>query len=213
MGVLLDRNFAIKNVTSSSRFLVNSLYFLFGGIDISLEHAVVDPTYRTVDNGIVSTLHYEPGDYHLSGVQALRLARSRNTSSDFARAERQQMILQSIQDKARNFGFGDADTIYEIAKSVLDKTETDVSVDEAIQYFFRYQNYDIESNNVMSSGNVLYVPPYISANECDELIAAAEAAGQEKPGCEDENQAYTLLPKNNNWNVIKWYFKENFENI
>ena len=95
----------------------------------------------------------------------------------------------------------------------MDKTETDISVDEAIQYFFRYQNYDIESNNVMSSGNVLYVPPYISANECDELIAAAEAAGQEKPGCEDENQAYTLLPKNNNWNVIKWYFKENFENI
>ncbi len=186
---------------------------LIGGIDINLEHAVIDPTYRTVDNGIASTLHYEPGDYHLSGVQALRLARTRHTSSDFARAERQQMIIESIQDKARNFGFGDADTIYEISKSVLAQTETDISVDEAIQYFFRYQNYDIESNDVMSSGNVLYVPPYTSPSTCKELSAAAEAAGEASPSCENENQAYTLLPKNNNWNVIKWYFKDKFESI
>ena len=186
---------------------------LIGGVDLTLEHSVIDPTYRTVDNGIVSTLHYEPGSYHLSGVQALRLARTRHTSSDFARAERQQMILESIQEKARNFGFGDADTIYEITKSVLAQTETDINVDEAIQYFFRYQNYDIESNNVMSSGNVLYVPPYITTGNCDALIAAAEAAGEENPGCKNENHAYTLLPRNNNWNVVKWYFKENFENI
>ena len=184
---------------------------IIGGIDITLENAVIDPTYRTVDNGIASTLHYEPGDYHLSGVQALRLARSRNTSSDFARAERQQMILQSIQNKAKNLGFGDADTIYEISKSILAKTETDISVDEAIQYFFRYQNYDIESNHVMSSGNILYVPPYTSKEDCEELIAAAEAAEQEKPNCENENQAYTLLPRDNNWNLIKWFFKDKFE--
>ena len=184
---------------------------IIGGIDITLDNAVIDPTYRTVDNGIASTLHYETGDYHLSGVQALRLARSRNTSSDFARAERQQMILQSIQNKAKNLGFGDADTIYEISKSILAKTETDISVDEAIQYFFRYQNYDIESNNVMSSGNILYVPPYTSKEDCEELIAAAEAAEQEKPNCENENQAYTLLPRDNNWNLIKWFFKDKFE--
>ena len=65
----------------------------------------------------------------------------------------------------------------------------------------------------MSSGNVLYVPPYITTGNCDALIAAAEAAGEENPGCKNENHAYTLLPRNNNWNVVKWYFKENFENI
>ena len=74
---------------------------LIGGIDVHLDKAVIDPTYRTVDDGVVGTLHYEPGDYHLGGVEALRLARSRHTSSDFARAERQQLIIESIQNKAQ----------------------------------------------------------------------------------------------------------------
>ncbi len=186
---------------------------LIGGIDVTLEKAVIDPTYRTVDDGVVGTLHYEPGTYHLGGKESLRLARSRHTSSDFARAERQQLILKSLQDKAKNFGFGDADTFYEIAKTVLEKTETDVDIEEAVAYYFRYQNYEILSNDVMSSGNVLYVPPYITTEQCSALIASAEAAGQPKPGCEGENHAYTLLPRDNNWNVIKWFFKEKFESV
>lgn len=184
---------------------------LIGGIDIHLNQAVIDPTYRTVDNGKEGTLHYEPGDYHLGGKESLRLARTRHTSSDFARAERQQMIIEAIQSKAQNFGFGDAETIYQIAKTVLGKTETDISLDEALAYYFRYQNYQIESNNVMSSGNVLYVPPYITTENCRKMINEAAAAGAPKPDCENQNNAYTLLPRDNNWNIIKWYFKENFE--
>lgn len=184
---------------------------LIGGVDVHLEDAVIDPTYRVVDNGKEGTLHYEPGDYHLSGVQALRLARSRHTSSDFARAQRQQKILEALQNKAKNFGFGDADTIYQIAKAVLSKTETDITLEEALAYYFRYQNYKIVSNNVMSSGNVLYVPPYITQEDCDRMVEAATLAGEADPGCQAENHAYTLLPLNNDWNVIKWFFKENFE--
>lgn len=184
---------------------------LIGGVDVTLTKPVVDPTYRTVDNGVVGTLNYAPGDYHLGGVEALRLARSRHTSSDFARAERQQMILESIQDKARNLGFGDTDTVYEIAKTVLAKVETDIGLEEAILYYFRYQDYDIVSNNVMTSGNVLYSPPYISNENCQAMVAAAAAAGGENPGCTGVNNAYTLIPRNEDWNIIKWFFRENFE--
>ncbi|MFA6306044.1 MAG: LCP family protein, partial [Candidatus Gracilibacteria bacterium] len=165
-----------------------------GGVDIHLDKAVVDPTYKTIDNGVVGTLHYEPGDYHLGGKEALRLARSRHTSSDFARAERQQMILEAIQKKAQNFGFGDAETIYQIAKAVLGKTETDISLDEAIKYYFKYQNYKIVSNDVMSSGNIFFVPPYITKEDCE----ASVASGGDR-GCEGQNHAYTLLPLDENW--------------
>jgi len=184
---------------------------LIGGIDIHLNKAVIDPTYKTVDNGKAGTLHYEPGDYHLSGVEALRLARTRHTSSDFARAERQQVIIKSIQTKAKNFGLGDADTIYEIVKTVLNKTETDISLDEAIAYYFRYQNYEIVSNDVMSSGNIFYTPPYITEENCQKLIDEAYSYNLPKPECEGENHAYTLLPIDNNWNLIKWFFRMKFE--
>lgn len=183
---------------------------LIGGIDITLTKAVIDPTYRTVDNGVEGTLHYEPGNYHLSGVQALRLARTRHTSSDFARAERQQMILKSIQDKAKNLGFGDAKTIYEIVKAVLKQTETDISFDEAIAYFFRYQSYNIVSNDVISSGNILYSPPYNRMEDCQVLIDAATSSGTAAPACVGENHAYTLIPKDGNWDIIKWFFRDHF---
>lgn len=128
---------------------------LIGGIDVHLDQPVIDPTYKTFDGGKWGTLYYRAGDHHLSGKQALRLARTRHTSSDFARAERQQMIIQALQEKARNFGFGDADSLTRIAQQVLSKVETDVSLAEGISYYFRYQNFTVSRGHVLSSGNVL----------------------------------------------------------
>jgi polyisoprenyl-teichoic acid--peptidoglycan teichoic acid transferase len=177
-----------------------------GGIDVHLDDALIDPTYKTVDNGVEGTLHYEPGDYHLGGKESLRIARSRHSSSDFARAERQQLILESLQEKARNFGFGDADVIYELIKIVLSKTETNINLDEAIAYFFRYQGYEIKSQGVLSSRNVLMVPPYVKKEEC-----AAGVEGEAVEICAQEHFAYTLVPEDENWDVVKWFFRERFE--
>jgi len=177
---------------------------LIGGLDIHLDTPVVDPTYRTVDNGVEGTLHYEPGDYHLGGKESLRLARSRHTTSDFARAQRQQMIIEAIQSKAQSFGFGDATTIYEIAKTIMSKVETDISLDDAMAYYFRYQGFDISLNDVMSTANILYSPPYMPQEEC-------VATGQVESGCGGLGNAYTLIPKDNNWDVIKWFFRERFQ--
>ncbi|MDD3861508.1 MAG: LCP family protein, partial [Candidatus Gracilibacteria bacterium] len=186
---------------------------LIGGIDVRLGKALIDPTYKTIDNGVEGTLHYEPGEYHLGGKEALRIARSRHTSSDFDRAARQQIILEALQTKARNMGIGNANTIYEIIKAVLAKTETDISFEEAVAYFFRYQNYTIVSNAVMSSGNVLYVPPYIKKEDCDAMVYNAQMNGLPIPDCQSANQAYTLLPKDNDWNVVKWFFQREFKGL
>lgn len=183
---------------------------LIGGVDLTLDKAVVDPTYRTMDNGVEGTLNYPAGSYHLGGKEALRLARTRHTSSDFARAERQQLIIEAIQKKVKSLGLSDVGTVYALAKAVLLKVETDVSFDEALAYYFKYQDYQIVSNAVMSSGNILYVPPYIRKETCDAQIAEAAATGASKPTCDQENQAYTLAPRDDNWNLIKWFFREEF---
>lgn len=184
---------------------------LIGGVDVHLSKALIDPTYKTIDNGVEGTLHYEPGDYHLGGKEALRVARSRHSSSDFDRAARQQIIIEALQSKAKNMGFGDIDTIYEIIKVVLAKTETDISFDEAVAYYFKYQNYKIVSNSVISSGNILYVPPYVTQENCNVLIASAQANGLPTPSCVSANHAYTLLPRDDDWDIIKWFFRKEFK--
>lgn len=192
---------------------------LIGGVDVHLEEAVIDPTYRVNDGGQWSTLYYRAGDHHLSGKQALRLARTRHTSSDFARAERQQMILKSIQAKARNFGFGDADKLSSLATAVLSRTETDIGLAEALASYFRFQGFEIAGGNVLSSGNVLESKDTGAKKREDCLGALAvrqDSAGPDggedfqkaRAACEALKGEYILLPRNGNWNTIRWYFHQ-----
>lgn len=184
---------------------------LIGGIDVHLDEAVIDPTYKVNDGGQWSTLYYRVGDHHLSGKQALRLARTRHTSSDFARAERQQMIIKALQTKARSFGFGDAATLNSMAQAVLAKTETDFNIADAISAYFRYQGFEVESGNVLSSGNVLeskYTGD-LNPDKCPE--DKPETPEDESKNCSHEKGQYILLPRNGNWNTVKWYFHKLIE--
>lgn len=187
---------------------------MIGGIDVHLDQPVIDPTYKTYDGGEWGTLYYRAGDHHLEGKQALRLARTRHTSSDFARAERQQMILEALQTKARTFGLGDASALKVLAEKVLAKTETDISLADAISYYFRYQNFEIQRGNVLSSGNVLYSKytgeiartegncPNTNTEEYEAL------ADEQKEKCDSiEKGQYILLPRNDNWNTVRWFFR------
>ena len=189
---------------------------LIGGIDVHLDQPVIDPTYKTFDGGQWGTLYYRAGDYHLNGTQALRLARTRHTTSDFARAERQQMILGALQDKAKKFGFGDAAALTKIAQGVLARTETDISLAEAISYYFRYQDFEISRGHVLSSGNVLeskYTGDLKKAEEnCDTVTGTQQVDEAKQAECESILQGeYILLPKNDDWNSVRWFFHQIIE--
>jgi len=189
---------------------------LIGGVDVYLEKPVIDPTYKTCDGGECSTLYYRAGDHHLSGKQALRLARSRHTSSDFDRASRQQLIIKAVQQKSKSLSIADAGKISEIASKILSKTETNIAAHEAMNYYFRLKNFKIYSGNVISSGNVLDstsegelnpkpCPKPDPATPSNDTQSTAET--KPKP-CVQEKGAYILVPKNNNWNLIKWFVRD-----
>lgn len=177
---------------------------LIGGIDVTLEEDLIDPSYKACDNGVCSTLYYEAGTYHFNGTQALRVARSRHYSSDYSRAERQQLILEALKSKAQNLKLGDAGAILGIIKTVLASTETDIGADEALLYYFRYQNFDLARGNVLSTANVLAAIPvpvdYVTSrriNKCED---------DSKPEtCKDTYAIDTLAPREGNWDYIKWY--------
>jgi len=65
-----------------------------GGITIDVPAPVTDNAYPTEDGG-TQFISFEAGPQHMDGQQALIYARTRHSSSDFARAKRQQLVIQA----------------------------------------------------------------------------------------------------------------------
>lgn len=77
-----------------------------GGIDVNVEKDITDYNYpddRPGRSGVI-TYKVKAGQQHMDGTAALRYARSRESTSDFDRAHRQQIILKALKDKALSAG-------------------------------------------------------------------------------------------------------------
>ena len=72
-----------------------------GGVDIPAHCRLYDYWPYPDENGEYPIKILEPGVYHMDGETALWYARSRKTSSTFARERRQQQVLQAIWRKSR----------------------------------------------------------------------------------------------------------------
>jgi LCP family protein required for cell wall assembly len=72
-----------------------------GGIDVYVEKNIVDPQFPTADGG-VEEVRFNSGWTHMDGVTALKYARTRHTDDDYARAQRQQDVLQALATKLLN---------------------------------------------------------------------------------------------------------------
>ncbi len=64
-----------------------------GGIDLYVDKDLYDPYYPE------GTFSVTKGQQHMNGTTALKYARSRETTSDFDRAKRQQQVLVALKDK------------------------------------------------------------------------------------------------------------------
>lgn len=180
---------------------------LLGGVDITLDEDLIDPTYKVCDGATCSTLYYPAGTYHLDGTEALRVARSRHTTSDYSRAARQQLILDGLKTKAQNLGFGDATTLLSVTNTVLAALETDFTAAEVMQDYFRYQNFTLKTGSVLSTGNVLSNLPvpvdYVTSH------ATMTCVDESKPEtCTVTYALDALQPKDGNWDAIKWYVRQ-----
>lgn len=129
---------------------------ILDGIDIYVREAIYDPYFPTAGNGYRKYV-IEEGSHHMTGEQALMYARSRKTTSDFDRSKRQQQIVQALRVKIKLLNIlENIDKAFELYGVVKQYVQTDIDVFEALHYLKNYQNYAIESGNVISTDNVLY---------------------------------------------------------
>ena len=75
---------------------------ILGGIDIPVHCGLEDHWPYPDENGEYPIKVLEPGVHHMDGETALWYARSRKTSSVFARERRQQQVLEAIWRKSRS---------------------------------------------------------------------------------------------------------------
>ncbi len=121
-----------------------------GGIDVLVEKAIYDPLYPADD-----MIHYSPfsikaGQQHLDGKTALKFARSRETTSDFDRASRQQKVIKSIKDKALTLGFfANPKKVIDTFSALSDSVRTDFTPTEIRSLVTLIK--DISSDKIISN--------------------------------------------------------------
>lgn len=101
-----------------------------GGVDVDVSEELTDDTYP-ISEGVIGTFSLSEGPQHLDGVTALRYARSRHSTSDFDRSDRQQQILTALAKKARSLWFlTDSDAVAVVVDYVRGHMETTLTEKE-----------------------------------------------------------------------------------
>lgn len=133
-----------------------------GGITVTLDEPLSDDTLLTPDEE--SWLEFSEGTHEISGAEALLIARSRATSSDFDRSRRQSRIIEGLQQRISELSLNDLPTLYEVARTAFEYLDTDISVPEAVGYFLKYGVVDdferagLSTDNVLKTDHSLYLP-------------------------------------------------------
>ncbi len=174
---------------------------LLGGIDVELDEPLIDPTYKVRENGKWSTLYYPAGEHHLDGIAALRITRSRHTSSDFERAVRQQKVIAALRDSLSSMDLTDIARIYDFMQIAGKYLNTNLNTSEMVRYFMVYKDYNINGQNVLNTDNVLYA----TYTNLYRLSEEDQAKALEDPGF--YKGGWIVLPKNNDWGQIKMFIQ------
>ncbi len=118
-----------------------------GGVTIDVPEDLVDPTMAWQNNW--NPVLAQKGVQHMDGYQALLYARSRETSSDFARTARQRAILVALKDKVLTAGtLSNPLKISGLLSALGNNVRTDISlsdIDQLRQIFEKIKSNDISS--------------------------------------------------------------------
>ena len=174
---------------------------LLGGIDVELDEPLIDPTYKVRENGKWSTLYYTAGEHHLDGIAALRITRSRHTSSDFERAVRQQKVIAALRDSLSSMDLTDITRIYDFMQIAGKYLDTNLNTSEMVRYFMGYKDYNINGQNVLNTDNILYA----TYTNLYRLTKEEQKKALEDP--DFYKGGWIVLPKNNDWSQIKMFIQ------
>ncbi len=111
-----------------------------GGIDLTVEQELYDPQYPTMDYGYM-VAHFLPGPQHMDGATALIYSRLRHADSDYARARRQQQVIQGLMQRVRDQNIlSQVELLANLSSALRDDIQTDLSLDQMIGIAWAFRN-------------------------------------------------------------------------
>ena len=120
-----------------------------GGIDVNVEKAIYDPYFPDDKMEGYVPFKIKAGSQHLDGKMALKYARSRETTSDFDRASRQQKIALAFKEKALKTDFlTNPKKLSDVFSSLTDSLYTNFTLSEIKA--LADMSKDFNSTNVIS---------------------------------------------------------------
>ncbi|MEA2007019.1 MAG: LCP family protein [Patescibacteria group bacterium] len=110
-----------------------------GGIDIELDASFYESNQFVKGNECGGQFYLPKGTNHLDGETALCYVRSRENTSDFDRAKRQQVVLQSFKDQLVSIGtLTDFGKLNGILNTIGNNARTDMSSSEMKKFYGEY---------------------------------------------------------------------------
>lgn len=158
-----------------------------GGVKIDVPYDIYDTTYPGPNNSY-QTFAISQGEQLMSGSTALKYARSRHTTSDFARSMRQQQIVKAVLEKILTFeNIATPGKIKNLYSEFTGVVTTNISLDEIIGSMKYAQNikkfssfqYAVCANyrwDLAQPGCLLYYPPLAAFNASVEVPVEATPA-------------------------------------
>lgn len=175
-----------------------------GDIKVNVENTFDDYMYPIIGmedtpvyNDRYETLHFDQGWQKMDGETALKYARSRHAygveGTDFARAARQQKVIQGIKDKALSAGtLLNPVKVSSLIGNIDDHIEINMKIWEIVKLWKLIQN--VSEENMITR---------VLSNQPNGLLSDSMTA----------EGAYILIPRAGNFGEIQYLFANIFEEI
>lgn len=120
---------------------------LIGGVEIDVPMEIYDDKYPDNNYGYEPPVHFLPGLQMMDGERALKYARTRHSSSDYARAARQQQVIMAIKDKVTQPGMMASllPRLPSLAIAMANSVETDMPMDKALALARTLDQVDLDN--------------------------------------------------------------------
>lgn len=117
-----------------------------GGIDVYVDKAISDPYYPAANMIDYNPFKISQGQHHLDGETALKYARSRETTSDFDRSERQQKVMVATKEKILTLGFlSNPKKVTDLLTILGKHIKTNLSINEIKSLFESLKDLDTQN--------------------------------------------------------------------